>query len=89
MRESSSGCRCNRKPAHLPRLPPDREHTLSLPERTRLIPALEPVLVLTLPNSLDEGRNAEVTSFGPALNLGQKAEQAGVRHIVIDRRRAI
>jgi hypothetical protein len=45
--------------------------------------ALEPVVVLTLAQSLDLGRAAEVKPFGPALNLGQKAEQAGLRHITL------
>jgi hypothetical protein len=45
--------------------------------------ALEPVLVLTLAQSLDHDRAAGSKPFGPALNLGQKAEQAGLRHIAI------
>jgi len=45
--------------------------------------ALDPVLVLTLPQSLDGGRVAESKPFGPALNAGQKAEQSGIRHIAI------
>ncbi|HEX5262315.1 MAG TPA: DUF2493 domain-containing protein [Phenylobacterium sp.] len=45
--------------------------------------ALEPVLVLTLPQSVDPERAAAHPSFGPALNLGQKAEQAGIRHIAL------
>jgi hypothetical protein len=48
--------------------------------------ALEPILVLTLAQSLDEARAAGCKAFGPALNLGQKAEQAGLRHIAIRRR---
>ena len=50
--------------------------------------ALEPVLVLTLPNSLDAERAAELKPFGPALNLGQKAVESGVRHLAISVRRA-
>ncbi|HEY2707201.1 MAG TPA: DUF2493 domain-containing protein [Caulobacteraceae bacterium] len=45
--------------------------------------ALEPVLVLTLPQSLDDVRAAALQPFGPALNVGQKADQAGVRHIAL------
>lgn len=48
--------------------------------------ALEPVLVFTLPNSLQAGRAQEGRPFGPALNLGQKAEADGVRHIAISLR---
>jgi len=66
----------------------DRHRTAAPFRANDVLLALEPVLVLTLSNSLDEGRNAELTSFGPALNLGQKAEQSGVRHIAIDRRKA-
>lgn len=43
---------------------------------------LEPVLALTIASSLDESR-AENAKFGPAANLGQKAEAAGIRHIAI------
>ncbi len=43
---------------------------------------LEPVLVLTIAASLDEAQS-ENAPFGPAANLGQKAEAAGVRHIAI------
>lgn len=50
--------------------------------------ALEPVLVLTLPNSLDAARSADLKPFGPALNLGQKAVESGVRHVAISGRRA-
>jgi hypothetical protein len=45
--------------------------------------ALDPVLVLTLAQSLDERRASEATPFGPASNVGQKAEAAGIRHIAI------
>lgn len=41
--------------------------------------AFDPVCVLTLANSLDK-KMANESGFGPALNLGQKAEQAGLRH---------
>lgn len=44
--------------------------------------ALDPVLVLTLPNSLDTSHRTE-KGFGPVLNIGQKAEAAGIRHIKI------
>jgi hypothetical protein len=47
--------------------------------------ALEPVLVLTLAASLETGRADR--PFGPALNLGQKAEQQGVRHLAVSARR--
>lgn len=50
--------------------------------------ALEPVIALTLPSSLDTDRAREARPFGPALNLGQKAEAKGVRHLAISRRRA-
>jgi hypothetical protein len=50
--------------------------------------ALEPVLVLTLPNSLEATRAGETRPFGPALNLGQKAQEQGVRHLAISRRRS-
>jgi hypothetical protein len=48
--------------------------------------ALRPILALTLAQSLDDVRAAELRPFGPALNLGQKAEQAGVQHIPLRRR---
>jgi len=48
--------------------------------------SLDPVLVLTLPNTLEPGRAREARPFGPALNLGQKAAAQGVRHIAIGRR---
>lgn len=41
----------------------------------------EPSLVLTLPTSLDTQREAKPS--GVVLNLGQKAEEAGIRHVVI------
>jgi hypothetical protein len=41
----------------------------------------DPVLVLTLANSLDIA--AQTKPSGVVLNLGQKAEQAGVRHVAI------
>ena len=50
--------------------------------------ALEPVMVLTLPNSLDAARADGQHPFGPALNLGQKALEQGVRHVAITSRRA-
>lgn len=68
---------------------PDFErHRTAAPFRANdALLALEPVLVLTLSVSLDEVRRTEHAAFGPALNLGQKAEQAGVRHIAIGRGR--
>jgi hypothetical protein len=44
---------------------------------------LEPVLVLTLSNTLDADMANTSAPFGPALNLGQKAEEKGIRHIKI------
>ena len=44
---------------------------------------LDPVCVLTLANTLNLERCAGVQPFGPALNLGQKAGEKGVRHVVI------
>jgi YspA, cpYpsA-related SLOG family len=40
--------------------------------------ALEPVCVLTLVNSLDAERGQARADFGPALNLAQRAQEAGV-----------
>ncbi|MFC5342906.1 DUF2493 domain-containing protein (plasmid) [Brevundimonas staleyi] len=45
--------------------------------------ALEPVIVLTLAGSLHEGRAAASHPFGPALNVGQKAEEQGIRHLPV------
>ncbi|MNT61762.1 hypothetical protein D3C72_1994260 [compost metagenome] len=45
--------------------------------------ALEPTCCLTLARSLDEGRAADGRPFGPALNLGQKAMEQGVRHLAV------
>jgi hypothetical protein len=50
--------------------------------------ALEPVLVLTLANSLNVGRSADLHPFGPALNAGQKAQELGYRHMAIQPKRA-
>jgi hypothetical protein len=47
---------------------------------------LEPVCVLTLANSLDKDRSKDIAPFGPALNLGQKAAEAGLRHHVVKTR---
>ena len=44
---------------------------------------LEPVCVLTLANSLDAERRGALGDFGPALNLGQKAIDKGVRHVPV------
>ena len=44
---------------------------------------LDPVCVLTLDNTLNAERGAGLQPFGPALNLGQKAGDKGVRHLVI------
>jgi hypothetical protein len=45
--------------------------------------ALEPVIVLTLAQSLDQERSTGLQPFGPALNIGQKADQSGIRHIAL------
>lgn len=45
--------------------------------------ALEPICCLTLACSLDEGRGMRDQPFGPALNLGQKALEQGVRHLAV------
>ncbi len=45
--------------------------------------ALEPTCCLTLARSLDEGRPTDGRFFGPALNLGQKALEQGVRHLAV------
>jgi hypothetical protein len=50
--------------------------------------ALEPTCCLTLARSLDEARAADGRPFGPALNLGQKAMESGLRHVPIKARAA-
>ena len=45
--------------------------------------ALEPVCVLTLANTLNGARGASLQPFGPALNLGQKAAERGIRHLSV------
>jgi hypothetical protein len=47
---------------------------------------LEPVCVLTLANSLDPVRGANLQPFGPALNLAQQAAEKGVRHLPVKAR---
>lgn len=47
---------------------------------------LAPVCVITLPNSLDPQRSEIHQPFGPALNLAQKAAEAGVRQLTVRRR---
>ena len=49
--------------------------------------ALEPEVCLTLAHSVAEAR-ADHRPFGPALNLGQKAVETGVRHVPIRARAA-
>ncbi|HEY1926635.1 MAG TPA: DUF2493 domain-containing protein [Caulobacteraceae bacterium] len=49
---------------------------------------LEPVCVLVLANSLNEDRAGARGDFGPALNLAQRADQAGVRAVRISAKRA-
>ena len=48
--------------------------------------ALEPVCVLTLANTLNGTRAASLQPFGPALNLGQKAAEHGIRHLPVKAR---
>lgn len=48
--------------------------------------AFDPVLVFTLPGSLDPERDPQARLSGVVLNLGQKAEEAGLRHIRISAR---
>jgi hypothetical protein len=45
--------------------------------------ALEPVILLTLPLSLDPQRAAQSTAFGPAVVAGQDAESQGIRHLPV------
>ena len=45
--------------------------------------ALEPVCVLTLAGSLNPERRGDGSAFGPALNLAQKAQEQGVRHVAV------
>lgn len=49
--------------------------------------ALEPEVCLTLAQSVDRER-ADQRPFGPALNLGQKAREIGLRHVPIRARSA-
>ncbi|HYG27134.1 MAG TPA: DUF2493 domain-containing protein [Caulobacteraceae bacterium] len=44
---------------------------------------LDPVCCITLAQSLDGGRGEATQPFGPALNLGQKADERGIRHIAV------
>lgn len=50
--------------------------------------ALEPTCCLTLVHSLDRTRSEDQRPFGPALNLGQKAMESGLRHVPIRARAA-
>jgi len=45
--------------------------------------ALEPACCLTLARSLDGARAITGRPFGPALNLGQKAVEQGLRHLAV------
>lgn len=49
---------------------------------------LDPVCCITLAHSLDGGRGEATQPFGPALNLGQKAAEKGIRHIAVTLPRA-
>jgi len=44
---------------------------------------LDPVCCITLAHSLEAGRAEATQPFGPALNLGQKAADKGIRHIPV------
>jgi hypothetical protein len=44
---------------------------------------LDPVCVLTLANTLNPERGASLQPFGPALNMGQKAAEKGLRHVAV------
>ena len=48
--------------------------------------AFDPVCVLTLANTLDKQRGDGMQPFGPALNLGQKAAEKGLRHYPVKAR---
>ena len=50
--------------------------------------ALEPTCCLTLAHSLDRTQSEDQRPFGPALNLGQKAMESGLRHVPIRARAA-
>ncbi|WP_425989758.1 DUF2493 domain-containing protein [Brevundimonas sp. TWP2-3-2] len=50
--------------------------------------ALEPTCCLTLVHSVDRTRSGDQRPFGPALNLGQKAMESGLRHVPIKARAA-
>lgn len=47
---------------------------------------LDPVCVLTLANTLHSERGTSLQPFGPALNLGQKAVEKGLRHQAVKAR---
>jgi len=47
---------------------------------------LDPVCVLTLANSINPNRAADLKPFGPALNLAQKAGERGLRHFPVKAR---
>lgn len=47
---------------------------------------LDPVCVLTLANSINRDRAADLKPFGPALNLAQKAGERGLRHLPVKAR---
>jgi hypothetical protein len=47
---------------------------------------LDPVCVLTLAGTLNPQRGEGMQPFGPALNLGQKAAEKGIRHVTIKAR---
>jgi hypothetical protein len=47
---------------------------------------LDPVCILTLAGTLNPQRGEGMQPFGPALNLGQKATEKGIRHVPIKTR---
>ncbi len=47
---------------------------------------LDPVCVLTLANSVNPVRGEGLQPFGPAMNLGQKAAEKGIRHLPVKAR---
>jgi len=49
---------------------------------------LDPVCCITLAHSLNAARGEASQPFGPALNLGQKAAEKGIRHIPVKLRAA-
>ena len=61
----------------------DRHHRKAPFRANADLLALEPVCCLTLAQSLEAGRRARTTPFGPALNFAQQAVAQGVQHLEI------